>query len=393
MLTVVSSGGVDGAAEGSVLPSPLTVRMTRDGIPVVGEPVTWSTTSGSLSVAGSFTDARGIATARWTLGASAREEEVTAVAQSYDSPDSRAVFRTTVWPKVDVRAVGATRVGEVGNDTDQPLRIRVTRQGQAAVGIPVEWTVTSGTATANTSVTDQDGLATASWHLGPVAGRVKASASVRGHLDGPAVLDGVAMPGAVSSIVLASGGAPRPANLRYIDDRITVKLRDQFGNAVPDASVTWEVLHGPASVEALSSMSDSAGVIAARLMPNGTPGSVSLRVTTTGAAPKSQDFDFAFTAPVFAVYLSGWTSRSLTNGSSPAVDTIPAGSTFYWVSHHAGESVYFVESVGTPAFIGGGLLGSEMGYGNDTTTAVFPVAGIYHWRDAWGQATGTVVVK
>lgn len=393
VLSVVSSGGVGAAVEGSALPSPLAVRVTRDGVPVSGEPVTWATTSGSLSVTGSFTDARGIATAGWTLGASASEAEVTAVAQSYHAPESRAVFRITVWPRVDVRAVGALRVGEVGRTTDQPLRIRATRAGSAAAGIPVQWTVSSGTTSTISSVTDQDGFATASWQLGGAAGRVQARAAVRGHPEGPVVFEGVALAGPVASILLASGGAPRPANLRFIDDRIAVRLSDRFGNAVPDAQVAWEILNGPASVEALGPVSDSAGTSAARLQPTGTPGTVTVRVTVNGATPRSQDFDVTFTDPVFAAYLSGWTSRSMTNGSSPAVDTIPAGSTFYWVSHHAEDSQYFVEPVGTPAFIGGGFLGRDMGYGNDTTTALFPVAGTYHWRDAWGQATGTVVVK
>ena len=69
-LAVVSGGG-QSAEAGETLTSPLVVRVTQDGAPVVGKAITWSVTAGGGSVnpTSSTTDASGTASTTWTLGA------------------------------------------------------------------------------------------------------------------------------------------------------------------------------------------------------------------------------------------------------------------------------------------------------------------------------------
>jgi plastocyanin len=80
--------------------------------------------------------------------------------------------------------------------------------------------------------------------------------------------------------------------------------------------------------------------------------------------------------------------QSRQNYTTPATDTVPAGTTVRWVLVPYDYSDHSVTSVGTPAFAGGG------DFANDGTLAItFSAPGTYRYQDGYTGATGTVVVR
>ncbi|HEV2146740.1 MAG TPA: Ig-like domain-containing protein, partial [Longimicrobiaceae bacterium] len=119
----ISKAGGDGqtAPAGSVLPAPLTVKVTdAGGNAVPGAAVSWSVGSGggSLSPASSVTDASGQASATWTLGAAAGANTATASvgglaavtfgATATSGPPDPNVARVQVWLPAATMGIGVT---------------------------------------------------------------------------------------------------------------------------------------------------------------------------------------------------------------------------------------------------------------------------------------------
>jgi YVTN family beta-propeller protein len=108
------SGDQQSAPVGSVLPEPLTVRVTDAfGNPLAGEPVDWLVSSGggSLAPGSSVTDAAGFAAAAWTLGAAPGTNLAQAISGKLDG--SPAVITAVGFP------VGTTSLW-VGSDATSP---------------------------------------------------------------------------------------------------------------------------------------------------------------------------------------------------------------------------------------------------------------------------------
>jgi hypothetical protein len=82
---------LDGSGDGQLgpvshtLPDELRMRISEDGRPLAGIPVSWSTTSGSVWPAEGTTDADGVAEAAWTLGPEPGPHSTSATAQGLES--------------------------------------------------------------------------------------------------------------------------------------------------------------------------------------------------------------------------------------------------------------------------------------------------------------------
>lgn len=385
-LVPLEAGNGQSGVAGTMLPRPIQVRVTRNGVPVGGHPVQWSTQSGTLSLSSSFTDGLGYATVRWWLG----ERGGTAIATAAigDAPDQVAEFRATVWPVVTVQSAGDRLAGEVGTPLATPLRIRVTPTREPPQsGIPVDWSVAQGTVYPTRSYTDQNGIATATWSLGPTAGTQHAFAQVRGHVGGPFALDAEAAAGPPAVIELNGSYPPRPSNLAYFVHTLGLRVTDRYGNVVVPTGTAWELMSGPAILSAFEGhdLSNSPGAF---LAPTGTPGVAVVRATVAPTGI-TRDFSFTFTEAAYEVHLRYYQFVSPMNGTNPAVDTIPVGATLRWLLTPFDYDDHAVESVGTPAFVGG-----EFPYANPSrVSATFTAAGTYRYRDPHSGATGTVVVQ
>jgi plastocyanin len=76
---------------------------------------------------------------------------------------------------------GDAQVGIVGQALPTPLEVLILRDGLPAQNVEVEWAAgNDGSVSPSTSESDEDGLATTIWTLGPEAGTQNASARVTG---------------------------------------------------------------------------------------------------------------------------------------------------------------------------------------------------------------------
>lgn len=176
MAKLAPSGDGQTGGIGTILPLPLRVRITEDGVPLAGRIVSFTpgAGAGSLVPATDTTDADGIASAEWHLAnfAGARSASVGSAGVS-GSPQS---FQATVLPgpAADLGLVsGGGQVQEAGLLYSQPLLVRVSDAFNNPVpGVTVQWTVVTGTGTpqAPTSVTQSDGRAASTLEAGDSTG-------------------------------------------------------------------------------------------------------------------------------------------------------------------------------------------------------------------------------
>ena len=135
---------------------------------------------------------------------------------------------------------GGSQSGTVAAALAAPVVLQVKDQnGSAMAGVSVVLTVgtASGSVSATQLTTDVNGQVTVTWTLGTVAGTDTLAAQV-GSLP---VLDvlATATPGAPASVVVVSGDNQSAAAGTPLASALTVKVVDQYGNAVPNVTVTF----------------------------------------------------------------------------------------------------------------------------------------------------------
>lgn len=140
-------------------------------------------------------------------------------------------------PAAITAVAGDAQTGIVGIELPLALTVRVTdSSGRPSVGATVTWNAAAGAGvvTPSTGTTDDNGTTSARWTLGTIAGNQRASATVAGV---PAAqFSATATAGAVSAVVVTS-----PSLQPYEGDtvQLVATVRDEFGNTVPGAVVTW----------------------------------------------------------------------------------------------------------------------------------------------------------
>jgi plastocyanin len=126
---------------------------------------------------------------------------------------------------------GDNQIAAPNTELGQPLRVLVTRDGDPAAQVTVNWTTPSGGELgAATSLSDDNGIAQMTWTLGPVPGPQTARASVVGATNSPLVYNATA----------EEGGGPPP-------EPVVVQVEgppvDQFSPSIvhvqQGGSVTW----------------------------------------------------------------------------------------------------------------------------------------------------------
>ena len=396
-LTVAAVAATDGqtAPAGTSLPRALSVRVASDGAPKSGVTVTWQASAGTIVPASGETDGTGLASATWTLGAVPGPMTAsTMVAGAQGSPVS--FHATAVEPPATVTAVGGSdlQTGVAGAELPQPLRVQVKSGGVPKAGVTVRWLALAGSLTPAESVTDGDGMATATWTLGTTSGVDLSTATIAGTPAASVTFTAQARPGPAVAIVSVSGSGQTVLQNHAASAPLIVVVTDQYANRVTGQAVTWTVESGPVAFLTMEALTDAAGNSAAVVAPGGTTGDAIVRAALPGGAA-STDFTVTVAPPAFGVMLAtsggigpiGFVSSQ--NGTRPAVDTIPAGRTMIWTLEFDYD-LHAVASVGTPAFQGG-----EFPYALPSTVSVrFTTPGTYHYADPHHpEATGIVVVQ
>ncbi|HEX4600052.1 MAG TPA: Ig-like domain-containing protein [Gemmatimonadales bacterium] len=399
--TATNNGDNQVGATGVALPTPLAV-VVRDAsnAPVTGVAVSWAAAAGSGSLTSSSnTDANGVATATWTLGANAGP--LTATASKAGLTGSPVTFSATG------QVQGATQLAQTtaasGNgQTDtvlatlaNPYRVIARDQTNAPVaGVTVSWAVTAGGGgvSAASSMTAATGIATITHTFGGTAGAQSVQATVAGLVGSPVTFTSTANPGVATQIAKNGGDAQTGAINTALATPHSAIVRDAHGNGVSGVTVSWVAGTGGGSVAPTSGPTDATGVASTTRTLGPTAGTQ----TDTAKAAGLTGSPLVFTATASTLPTTASVSvgdiffKSVRNMTqNPAIDTIAVGGTVTW--NWVGAAGHSVESTGSPSFASSTVM---TGVGKKYPFT-FTTAGTYTYDCSIHGAsmTGTVVVR
>ena len=269
---VVVSGDGQAAPQLSTLLDPLTVRV-EDLFqnPVSGVTVEFAVIGGGGSVQPSTTstDAGGLATTQWTLGAPLGDQSVS-ITVAPILPTTVSAFATTIPESVQILG-GDQQMGIVGEPLPNPPSVRVLDPGGAPVpSLDVDFSVSEnggllesmdGTEVSpNLKVrTDVMGVATlGGWIVGTTPGIHVVTVEVPGLV--PVVLTATAETGPPALLVKVSGDEQSGVVGTLLAAPLVVRVTDTHANPVADATITFA--SGDGSVFPTQVTSDSNGTAA-----------------------------------------------------------------------------------------------------------------------------------
>lgn len=290
-ITIVS-GDKQSAAAGAVLGQPLVVRVA-DALdrPVQGQAVAFTIQAGGGTVApaSAETNADGLASASWTLGAAAGSQSVQAQVQADGLPAPLLVGFTAS----AVSGVGALLELVSGDNQTAPVRsaladslvVRVTDALHNPVaGFEVTWSVDGGGSVSPVSVTTgADGLAAAERVLGNTSGVQSAQASASGMT--PVNFTHTAVAANPTVLRLVSGDGQTGSVGAPLADPLVVRLEDDNGNGVGDKAITFVVAASSGSVDPVNTTTDPNGFASATWTLGNTLGSKTLNAIFGGLPP------------------------------------------------------------------------------------------------------------
>jgi hypothetical protein len=316
--SVTKAGGdAQNGALGAALADSLAVRVGDSfGNPVPGVTVAWATSlgNGAVSPATSVTNAQGVARTRWTLGARldlphgvTAQVAALAPAQFTAVPNVPATARI-----VSVAGPGATAT--VGTTLSDSLAVRVELAGGEAVsGVTVTWTVSGGggNVAPASSTTQSDGIARGRFTLGTAAGPHTVIASVPNLT--PATIAVTGTPDEPAAVTKTGGDGQTGIAAEPLAQPVAVRVTDQYGNAVPNVSVTWSASTG--TVAPGGTVTDANGQATAAWTLGQTSGVQTLSASVSGLPP-AQFGAVARAGPVASIAVIAGDGQSATAGGA-----------------------------------------------------------------------------
>ncbi len=169
----VVQGNLQSAAAGTVLPTPVVVRVrSSDGSPVTSVPVGFSVQRGGGTVepATGMSDANGEVKTKWTLGPHQNIHELLA---SVPGVDGITITAIGILPTDLIVAQGNNQSAKAGTALPTQIVLRIIGSNSTPIpGIPVSLSVTAGGGAINpsTAITNANGEVTVRWTLGTQQG-------------------------------------------------------------------------------------------------------------------------------------------------------------------------------------------------------------------------------
>lgn len=186
-------------------------------------------------------------------------------------------------PPASITALsGSGQIGPAGTTLANALVVEVKDAfGNLLPGIPVTWSVTSGSATLQgaQTTTGANGRASAQLALGGVLGAVTARAAVASLT---ADFGATIVTGAPSSLSLTAGGGQTAIVASVLSTPVAVRVSDQFNNPVAGENVTFAISAGGGTVAVLNGTTDAGGIARAQWTLGLSVGTQTLTATRAG---------------------------------------------------------------------------------------------------------------
>jgi adhesin/invasin len=249
-LTIVSGSGQTAPA-GFEVADDLVVKVTdTDGNGVGGVAVTWlaAAGSGNANPQNSSTDPTGFAHSRWTLGAVAGPDSLTAVVSGITPVRFGATASADVPTKIALQS-GNNQSAVGGQDLPNPLAVKVTDANDNPVeNVSVTWNPSvGGTVSSPTSATNAQGIAQITRTLGLAPGTYTTTADVPGLTGTPITFTSTATVGPAAKIVVTTEPGATAVNGVTISPQPVVQVQDAAGNNVGPAgrTITADLINSP----------------------------------------------------------------------------------------------------------------------------------------------------
>jgi len=357
-LVLSSESGSDQSGRAAQeLADPLQVRVRRDGEPVPGVQVIWQTEDGTLEPSG-VTDARGLASAVWTLPPRGGSAYATARIEG-DEADPVQFRSESRAPELRMVS-GDGQVVRVGGKVAEPLRVQATFDGRPLPRASVHWSCLAAPV-----LTDGDGMTSASCGVGLVAGTQSVEARLQGLEVAGIVFSVTATPGPLAILQVPEGWFFLPYWAGGGGAHVSVLAQDAYGNPVEGLPIAWSLAVGAGSHDA-GAVTDATGWASVYVSPpDGYVGDLQVRAVAGGLEAVSSTFHHAH-----FMYYNPTGFGDVANSSAV---TVAPGTTVRWV--HAGSETHRLK----PA--GGVVTGYLDGYGAKFEQA-FTSAGVHAWTCA-----------
>jgi adhesin/invasin len=240
-LAAVSGNGQTAPAGFEVAEDLVVLLTDANGNGVGGRSVTWvvATGGGAVSPQNTTTDPSGFARTRWTLGATAGQNTLTAVFSGIAPVPFSATASADVPSKIALQS-GDNQSAIVGQALANPLAVLVTDANNNPVeNVPVDWTaVGGGSVSASTSATNAQGIAQITRTLGVTLGAYTTTADVPGLTGSPITFTSTATVGPAAQIVMTTQPGATAQNGVLLSPQPVVQVQDVGGNNVGPAGRT-----------------------------------------------------------------------------------------------------------------------------------------------------------
>ncbi len=277
----LASGGDQGARAGTLLPRPVQVRVTdQNGQAIPNVIVTFEpgTGSGSVSPVSAQSNAQGLASTNWTLGATAGSQTL-AVRSSFAS--SVSVSASALLPSDILVVSGNQQVSRVSTSLPSDLVVLVTdTEGRRVPGAQVRFVPEAGSGVADPTLvtTDTLGQARTRWTLGTSVGLMRLRA-----IAGVDTL--VFLATTTADLLTVTAGDNQTGRFGVaLGTPLSVTARDIAGNTVGGVVVTFTPDIGSGAVSPSSVTTDASGVARTLWTLGGTPGAMRVVASATTAA-------------------------------------------------------------------------------------------------------------
>ena len=201
---------------------------------------------------------------------------------------------------------GDAQIATVGQAVSIAPAVRVTRNGAVVSAAAVTFSVQSGggSVTGATTVSDANGIARAgAWTLGTTAGANILSAAVTG--GGTTAFNATGRPGNPAALAKLSGDGQTAVVGDAVPTRPSVRVNDQFGNAVAGVVVAYAVTQGGGTIAGATPVTATTGADGSATVSAWTLGTVPGANTLTAAVSGIPSATFTVTARVGPAALAG----------------------------------------------------------------------------------------
>jgi hypothetical protein len=214
---------------------------------------------------------------------------------------------------------GDGQQGNVGATLQQPLVVStVDVDGQAVVGVVVEFIVAEGGGVLrdSTVVSDARGIASTTWTLGPNVGLNTVEASSIGRA--PVVFTAAGVTSSPFALEIISGDAQQGVAGSTLPAPLVVAVVDKNGGAIAGATVELAVIGGGGTLSAFTATTDAQGLAATTWTLGTLAGSNTVQAASSGLAPVAFNATGVAGPPAVVFALAGDTQSDVAGATLAA---------------------------------------------------------------------------